>query len=140
MQHSLRSWSHRVFCRVALVVGIAAPCGCAGWQSSTRSQPVVEIVAGEGAFTPPHVTVYEGTTIRWMNTSAGAHSVTSGGELAGAAFDSRLASGASFELTFHVAGSQRYFCRDHEAAGMAGVVTVVPAPPPIGDNATGSDY
>jgi plastocyanin len=139
MARSGRNWL-RALPLAAFVAAFAATAGCAEWLSSTRSNTVIEITVGEATFTPAHVNVYEGTTIRWVNTSHVAHTITSAGDDVGAAFDDLVESGRSFDFTFHVAGNQRYFCRDHEGAGMAGVVTVVPAPPPIGDNAVGSWY
>jgi plastocyanin len=139
MAQSRRNWL-RALPLAAFVGAFAASAGCAEWLSSTRSHSTIEIIAGETSFTPSHVNVYEGTTIRWVNTSRVAHTITSAGDEVGAAFDDIVESGGSFEFTFHVTGNQRYVCRDHEGAGMAGVVTVLPAPPPIGDNAVGSWY
>jgi len=98
------------------------------------------------SFVPREIEVSVGETVRWRNTSARAHTVTayesslpegaavfaSGGfESQSAAVDGwRDGEGAiesedTFEHTFEVPGTHRYYCIPHEAADMTGVVEVV---------------
>jgi plastocyanin len=85
--------------------------GCAG-ATGTAPSPgkVVEVAATDGfAFTPRHLTVPLGTTVRWTNKWAVPHTVTSGGssrpgDSPGTLLDRPLASGAAVEMTFTTAG------------------------------------
>lgn len=87
-------------------------------------------------FTPDTVRVEVGETVRWTNSSIIVHTVTADPEEAtidesvripdGAApFDSGIMDPkATFEHTFEVAGTYRYFCMPHEATKMYGTVIV----------------
>jgi len=67
------------------------------------------------------LTVRAGTTVRWVNDDAFAHTVTS--QSAPVAFDSgELRQGGTFEVTFDVPGTYRYFCEVHPT--MRAVVVV----------------
>ena len=99
----------------------------------TTGPTVVEVQTTDGLmFNPSSVTIAVGGTVRWRNTGAIAHTVTSGtSSMAaanpGALFDHNpLPPGGTFEFTFTTAGSQPYFCRFHEAMGMKGTVVVTP--------------
>jgi plastocyanin len=87
-------------------------------------------------YTPDTVRVETGQTVRWENSSAVMHTVTADPEEAFKNESVTLPDGAStfnsgnldpkatFEHTFKVAGTYRYFCIPHEAVGMIGTVIV----------------
>jgi plastocyanin len=109
---------------------------------ATAGRTVVNIEATDGfAFSPDHLTVAAGTTVRWTNKGAIPHTITSGtssqaADHPGALADHPLPSGAVFELTLNTAGDWPYFCRYHEGMGMVGTVTVTAGdspPPPAGN-------
>jgi len=93
---------------------------------------VVEIVGHR--FEPTTIVVTAGTTVRWVNSTTEAHTVTSGpqtpdGEVAlppGAqGFDSgRLLGGASFAHRFDVVGEYFYWCALHPDEHSVGTVRV----------------
>lgn len=88
------------------------------------------------SYTPDTVRVAVGETVRWENSSDVMHTVTADSDEALKAKSVELPEGASpfnsgnlnpedtFEHTFEVAGTYRYFCIPHEAAGMKGTVIV----------------
>jgi len=96
----------------------------------------VEISRTKAAFEPAEITVKAGDTVRWRNQSLIEHSVVCDPAKAkdrssvslptGAApFDSGpFSDGATFEQLFTTPGTYVYFCREHEAMGMVGKVTV----------------
>lgn len=87
-------------------------------------------------YAPAAATARIGERVRWVNRSSIPHTVTADPDLAvnaqsvqlpaGATpFDSGLiGAGASYTHTFTVAGTYRYFCRPHEAAGMIATIVV----------------
>jgi plastocyanin len=87
-------------------------------------------------YTPDTVRVAVGQTVRWENSSAVMHTVMADPEEAFKDKSVELPDGAStfnsgnldpkatFEHTFEVAGTYRYFCVPHEAVGMTGTVIV----------------
>jgi plastocyanin len=85
------------------------------------------------AFKPAALTVDAGTTVTWVQTDAGAHTVTSGTVQQGGAgvtempdgrFDSgEIATGETYEFTFDKPGTYAYFCAIHPAT-MRGEVRV----------------
>jgi plastocyanin len=120
---------HRIGVIVAAAVALAA-----GHTASAGGPVVVEVhhssfsvaslVPGQGT---PHGTVQLGDVVRWVWMSTN-HSVTSDLEL----FDSGIHSMPfQFEHTFSQLGTFPYHCVIHGAPGglgMAGSITVVPAP------------
>ena len=89
---------------------------------------IVKIIGHQ--FVPSSVTIKKGTSVKFVNTSTGAHTVTSGTGSSAAGAGSRfvkvLAPGKSTTVKFTTVGAQAYFCRPHEAMGMNGVVSVTP--------------
>lgn len=90
-------------------------------------------------FAPATVTIHVGEAVRWQNvTSAITHTVTADPGRAENPADVSLPPGAqpfnsgavtpgqSFQHTFTVAGTYRYFCIPHETLGMLGTVVVEP--------------
>jgi len=90
-------------------------------------------------FTPDTVTIGQGETVRWKNTSVLVHTVTADPEEATLDGSAMLPAGAeafnsgnmdpedTFEHTFEAAGTYTYFCVPHEAAKMRGTVVVTPS-------------
>jgi plastocyanin len=130
----------------------AAACAANGSSNSGAITPGAdEIVIGSSlSFSPPHLTVAAGTTVRWRNAGPYGHTVTSGlsskaADHPGAEFDTQLPSGETFEFTFDEVGDHPYFCRPHEGMGMKGVITVTAATAapadagPQSDSAGGTD-
>lgn len=89
-------------------------------------------------FVPATVTVKVGDTVRWENMSVMVHTVTCDPDKAARPADVALPDGAevfdsgnilpkkTFDHTFTVAGTYRYFCKPHEGAKMIGEVIVEP--------------
>ncbi len=87
-------------------------------------------------YEPAKVTIKVGETVEWVNNGAVVHSVTAVPDDASSATDVSLPKGAStfdsgfmppggtFDYTFTVPGTYRYFCVPHEKAGMVGTIVV----------------
>jgi plastocyanin len=123
-----------------LAVGLSGCLGVGG------SPPEYDIGMSSSRFRPQSFEVAPGATVRWLNTSSHAHTVTayesglpddaaffaSGGfestEAARRAWDDRsggrLVEGDTFEHTFEVPGTHNYFCIPHERNGMVGEIVV----------------
>lgn len=107
-------------------------------QSSSKPAAVVGMT-NTLKFKPDTVQIQAGETVRWENTSIVVHTVTADPEEATLEESVRLPEGASpfdsgnmdpeatFEYTFEVPGTYRYFCIPHEATKMYGTVIVKPA-------------
>jgi len=128
-------------CLLALVVGLGHGllfAGTAAAQSEGEPAAVVGMT-NQMEYTADTVRVQVGETVRWENSSAVMHTVTADPEEAFKDDSVKLPEGAStfnsgnmdpdqtFEHTFDVAGTYRYFCIPHEAVGMVGTVIVAPA-------------
>jgi plastocyanin len=80
------------------------------------------------AFQPSSVTIHEGDTVRWTNTTATGHNVVSS---SGAWAPSALfTSPGTFSVTFTKAGTYNYVCSPHQALGMTGTIVVQAAAKP----------
>jgi plastocyanin len=126
--------------RLVAVVVIAA--GCTTGQPAGRGGAAVpdgavqvRLTCATGnpdapcAFDPAEVTVRVGDTVRWVNTDATFHTVTSSDRFEvrrpNGRFDGVVsAAGEEFTVTFSEPGHFPYYCQPH-AEFMAGVVTVV---------------
>lgn len=109
----------------------ASPTGAAGMSATVD-------MADDLKFTPEHVTIKQGGTITWTNSSGVVHTATDDPSKATTAENAKLPAGAepwdsgnidpgqSFSHTFDVAGDYTYFCIPHESAGMVGTITVEP--------------
>ena len=100
---------------------------------------VVQVAPDLHVFIPSTVYVRAGETVRWIWYSNG-HSVTSGTNCtANGQFCSPnnvncsqgivSNNGTMYEVTFYTPGTYYYFCAAHCAAGMTGVIQVVPRSP-----------
>jgi plastocyanin len=97
-----------------------------GW-SLRRTGPApqsVEVQMGAGDFTPSDVSIGVGGTVRWVNATATAHTITPNTPSQPGAWASQNISGQGtvFSHTFGTAGTFNYNCALH--AGMTGVVRV----------------
>lgn len=105
----------------------------------TADPAVVVGMTNQMEYTPDTVRIQQGETVRWKNSSAVMHTVTADPDEAFKDKSVQLPNGAStfhsgnldptdtFEHTFSVPGTYRYFCIPHEATGMYGTVIVEPA-------------
>jgi plastocyanin len=94
----------------------------------------VNIPQARTAFEPAELTIKAGDSVRWRNRSIVEHSVVCDPAKAkdpangthppdAQPFDSGLfADDATFEHTFTVPGTYRYFCLEHETMGMVGTI------------------
>lgn len=93
--------------------------------------------ASEYCFSPANLTVHQAQTVTWQNMSVAEHTVSScttsacsgvgPGTGSDPAFNSGLiASGKTFSLEFHGAGTYNYYCMVHGYAIMHGTITVKP--------------
>lgn len=94
-------------------------------EEEEQSGTVVTVDLVDFAFQSDNITIDEGTTVRWRNTTNTQHTVTPDGhsEWSEHVFSSGN-QGATFEHTFDSAGEFPYFCSPHQAQGMVGTVTV----------------
>jgi plastocyanin len=127
------------------LLGLVMAFGLGGLLAGPATSPAADepaVVVGmtnQMEYTPDTVRVQAGETVRWENDSAVMHTVTADPEEAINDESVRLPDGAStfnsgnmtpeqtFEHTFEVPGTYRYFCIPHEAVGMVGTVIVEPA-------------
>jgi plastocyanin len=99
--------------------------------SESEDDPGTTLTGGSGSpgpnevfiqgmsFSPSSITVAAGTTIKWTNKDAVAHTVTSNTN----AFDSgTINSNGTFSFTFATAGTFSYYCKLHPAMVAAVVV------------------
>jgi plastocyanin len=102
------------------------------WGVVIVNAPPEEVSMTNSAFVPEEVHVPAGTTVKWMNSSQVAHTVTSTTGL----FDSgNISKDASYSFTFTEPGEYLYFCNYHGApngTGMSAVVIVDPPPSETG--------
>lgn len=87
--------------------------------SPTPSSPPTEVAIRGFAFSPPSLSISVGTTVRWTNYDAMAHTAMAD---AGAFDTGRLERDASAEYTFSTAGAFAYHCAIHPS--MTATVTV----------------
>lgn len=114
-----------------------APVSSSASPSAVASAPVTTVQMTDALrFEPQTITVSQGTTVTWRNTSGVAHTVTDDPSKAANAADAQLPSGVqpwdsgnlnagqTYTHTFDAPGTYKYFCQPHEAAGMVGTVIV----------------
>ncbi len=112
---------------------------------STGERGIVSMTEGN-QFDPGTVTVRVGETLRFVNDSSQAHTVTAYEEslpegidfFASGGFDDEesaragvaqglIRPGEVYTITFAAPGRLRYFCIPHEATGMIGTIVIEPA-------------
>jgi len=103
---------------------------------AAASSVVIKMGDEPPMYEPAQVTIKAGETVEWLNNGGVVHSVTAvPGDASSpkdvalpkgaATFDSGfMPPGSSFDYTFKVPGTYRYFCVPHEALGMVGTVVV----------------
>lgn len=121
-----------------LVVSVLVLTGLTVQESPPTAPAVVVGMTNTMTYTPDTVRVSVGETVRWKNSADVMHTVTADPAEAFKDESVRLPEGAAtfnsgnlspsdtFEHTFDVPGTYRYFCIPHEAVGMYGTVIVVP--------------
>jgi plastocyanin len=87
-----------------------------------------EVTMAGLAFVPDTLTINEGDTILWINTTSIVHTTTSGvGGVPSGYWDSGLMSpNDSFYFHFDSADAFPYYCTPHWSLGMVGLITVEP--------------
>ncbi|MEZ0225764.1 MAG: plastocyanin/azurin family copper-binding protein [Alphaproteobacteria bacterium] len=136
MSHE-NAWKLQKWAWAAFVVVFLAGCGFGGAAHKPPAKGVDAVVdMGFMTFEPNTLTIKQGATVEWRNTSLVTHTVTDDpkkGEKLSAlpsgaeAFDSgNLKAGKIFKHTFTVPGTYKYYCEIHEKHGMTGTVTVSP--------------
>jgi plastocyanin len=88
------------------------------------SADTANVAVGDNTFTASTITITEGDTVVWTDNGVRPHTVTADD----ASFDSgNLSTGQTFSRTFTTAGTIRYYCKLHGAAGgigMSGTIVV----------------
>ncbi len=119
----------------AVAVALAAP--AAGQEQPAATVETTDLLT----FQPETVTVTVGDVVEWRNTSNLRHTVTADPAEAAYRGDVHLPEGAepfnsgfiepgdTWQHTFEVPGTYRYFCIPHEATGMIAEVVVEEAQP-----------
>ncbi len=100
---------------LALFLGFMLACND---DDDNETLPSNEIRMSDSTFIPVNTSVSAGTTVRWLNNSSVAHTVTSNDEL----FDAYLQVGEDFSFTFDNPGTYNYMCVIHQ--GMVGSIVV----------------
>lgn len=87
-------------------------------------------------FSPQLLTIKAGQTVRWVNTTSFAHTVTTDSTLARNPANAsvpegvtpwhsgNIAAGESFSIQLTVPGEYKYFCKPHELMGHVGTIIV----------------
>lgn len=134
--HSRRSVLHQS--GIGLVAGMSVLGGLSG-----SSGPTVTMT-GDLRFDPAEVTIESGETVTWENESGVPHTASAYEEslpedaayFASGGYESEqavrqstsargfLKRGETYQYTFEVTGTYRYFCLPHEENGMIGTVVV----------------
>ena len=82
-----------------------------------QANEIKDVIIGDEMFSPRHVEVSEGTTVRWICYDQQNHTVTCD------KFDSGvLSQGNTFEFTFNEPGTYEYHCELHGETGTVKVV------------------
>jgi plastocyanin len=119
-----KNWVYKFVLAIVVSSGIlVVSCSKGGSGYGTTSNPPsssgtsVSIV--NMSFSPANLTVAVGSTVKWTNNDAMAHTVTSDN----GSFDSgNIAAGASYSRMFSTVGTFSYHCTIHP--GMTGTITV----------------
>jgi plastocyanin len=100
-----------------------------------RPTTLIEIGAYDNYFRANNIAVKPGTTVRWTNRGAHAHTITSNQNL----WDSGdIQPGATYSATFTHPGSYYYYCRHHTGEEMRGVIVVQGEAAPAASRQPGS--
>ena len=121
--------------RMVIAAGTAAAGLAAAGQAAAATHQV-NIPRAENKYDPTELTIKRGDTVEWRNRQIYKHSITcdpakarkpenTAMPAAAKAFDSdMLSQDQTFKQRFTVAGTYKYFCREHQAMGMIGTVIV----------------
>jgi plastocyanin len=119
---------------------VALPSPSPAVQASASASPAASTftvqMTNSLRFEPAELTVPRGATVTWVNVSTVQHTVTDDSSKAQNKSDAQLPSGAqswdsglidpgkTFQHSFDVPGTYKYFCIPHETAGMLATITV----------------
>lgn len=99
--------------------------GCSDDDSPTDPQTgTVEVSLLAQSFSPDHLVVEAGTTVRWVNQGNEFHTITPDGHTEWAEATVQSA-GETFEHTFGTPGTFDYYCQPHRGVGMEATIEVV---------------
>ena len=130
-----------------ILLGLVLLMGAAGCSSSGSAPktpliptPTATVIMHWHSFEPASITIQQGQTVQWHNSTIVSHTVTCDPSLAKKAEDVMLPTGATafdsgkvsddWQYTFNVPGTYKYICIPHETMGMIGQVTVQPTTKP----------
>lgn len=117
----------------AMLLLVGGPLGTA---EAAAQSPIVVEMANSLRFSPQEVRIEQGQSVRWVNTSQIAHTVTTDAGEALDASNVRLPDGAqafnsgvldpgeTYTYTFNQPGTYQYVCVVHEGVKMTGRVVV----------------
>lgn len=125
---------------IGLAAGMPGLAGCLGGLSGSSGPTVT--MTGDFRFDPTEVTIESGETVTWENESGAPHTASAYEEslpenaayFASGGYESEqavrqntsirgfLERGETYQYTFEVTGTYRYFCLPHEENGMIGTV------------------
>jgi plastocyanin len=115
---------------------VPSPSAVAVASPSAQAGNFTVTMTNELRFDPPMLSVPRGTTVTWNNTSSIQHTVTDDVSKAQNKADAELPTGAqpwdsgnidpgqTYQHTFDIPGTYKYFCTPHETAGMLGTIVV----------------
>ena len=127
---------------IGLAGGMSVLAGCLGGLSGSSGPTVT--MTGDLRFDPVEVTIESGETVTWENESGAPHTASAYAEslpedaayFASGGYESEqairqsmsargfLERGETYQYTFEVTGTYRYFCLPHEENRMIGTVIV----------------
>ena len=127
---------------IGLAGGMSVLTGCLGGLSGSSGPTVT--MTGDLRFDPAEVTIESGETVTWENESGAPHTASAYAEslpegaayFASGGYESEqavrqstsargfLERGETYQYTFDVIGTYRYFCLPHEENGMIGAIVV----------------
>ncbi len=113
---------------LAFAIAVLAT-GCSG-ATAVPTGPVVQVAIADLTFNPNDVTVPQGATVRWTNTSVSErHTILPAVDGAFKPHDSLIKNGESVSTTFTKPGDYAYYCSIHgsKTAGQRGVIHVTNA-------------
>lgn len=109
----------------AVAVLVLSTAACGDDDPSGPLSGTVTVRMGATSFSPANVTITQGSTVRWVNDQAIAHTITPNNPAQAGAWTSQniaATTNAQFSHTFTTTGTYPYHCNLH--SGMTGNITV----------------